>query len=103
MRRGAGVSAVASAHAVLRGKPDLVTMMPKLSPHFAGSGANGRLGNRGVADFNVPTAVAFDTSDMGSFSLIHAGDDHTCGLHIQFNQHSNVTCWGEGSLGMPGM
>ena len=56
----------------------------------AGRGGSGRLGDGGTAQQNTPVAV----SGSHNFTLLTAGNEHTCGLL----GNGSALCWGENDM-----
>lgn len=61
-----------------------------------GAGANGRLGNNGVAD--APSPVQVPTMGFSDWTVIAAGGSHTCGV----NEEGGAFCWGADLFGQLG-
>lgn len=62
-----------------------------------GSGANGRLGNGGLADQTYPTRVTVPVG-LDNFTVVSSGDKHSCAV----GNNGNAYCWGSGANGRLG-
>jgi alpha-tubulin suppressor-like RCC1 family protein len=64
-----------------------------------GAGTLGRLGNGGTSDSSIPVAVVAPTGgNVLTFSQLHVGSSHACGLTDQ----GEAYCWGYGYRGKLG-